>query len=103
MSIESLYKEEVKELTEFLRNDWDDMRDLLEQHGINVANAFLFGYVEEEDDGTEIGVIYTQDIGFQQFKKKSQILKIETAIVERLKNEFPQVAVFEDLATYSSW
>ena len=54
--MDELYKQEVLELTELLKNDeeWEDLRNILIQKGFNLSKTVLVSFVED-DKGNEYG------------------------------------------------
>ncbi|MDQ0638405.1 hypothetical protein QF042_001970 [Pedobacter sp. W3I1] len=51
-----LYKQEIKELTELLRNDWTDVRDIATDNGLNI-DTYLPGFIESTNDKRIISVL----------------------------------------------
>lgn len=96
-----LYKEEVKELTALLKNEWLDLKDLLSLKGIDVDSCYLLGYFET-DNGEEIGLLYTKD-ELKKFEVNKKGINIENVTKEQIKNDFPQIVVLNDLSNYSNW
>jgi hypothetical protein len=95
--MEKLYLKEVYELTDLLRTEWLDIKNKLLENNINADFAYMFGYIEDENDGLRIGLIYTKENGFQKFilqKDKMEIVHVKT---EEIKKEFPQVIVLDKI------
>lgn len=97
-----LYKQEVKELTELLRNEWDDIRNLAEQNDLPSTTTFLLSLIEDEDEN-ETCLFFNTEKGLYLYEKnedKISFKKVESSDVEQ---DFPQVKVVEDLENFDSW
>jgi hypothetical protein len=59
---DSLYQQEVEELTEFVRNDegWADLRNILIEKQFDIPNTWLAAFAEDEDE-MEYGVLVTRE------------------------------------------
>jgi len=97
-----LYKEEVKELTELLRTKWKDIQEIVEKRNLNVSKTYLLGFIESED-GTEIGLFYTEKKDLIRFEKKSNNLDLKIVTRKSIENEFPQVTVIDEIENFENW
>lgn len=68
-----LYKEEILELTELLRNDeeWTDIREILIKKGFDLNKIVLVSFMEDELEN-EYGVIVTNDMIIYEYKRSTQ-------------------------------
>lgn len=59
---ESLYRQEVEELTDFVRSDanWTDLRGILIEKGFNPFDILLVSFIEDENE-MEYGIIVKND------------------------------------------
>jgi hypothetical protein len=80
-----------------LKIEWLDIKDKLLENNVNINSAYLFGYYEDEKDGSEIGLIYTKENEFQRFMIKDSKIEIKNVDKNKIKKEFPQVIVFEKM------
>ncbi|MNK91961.1 hypothetical protein D3C87_1120780 [compost metagenome] len=97
-----LYKHEVKELTELLRNEWDDVRSVAEQNDLPSTTTFLLSFIEDEDEN-ETCLFFNTEKGLYLYEKNEDQIsfkKVESSDVER---NFPQVKVVEDLENFDLW
>ncbi|MFQ9546394.1 MAG: hypothetical protein ACLR02_15415 [Clostridium sp.] len=104
--MDELYKQEVLELTELLKNDeeWEDLRNILIQKGFNLSKTVLVSFVED-DKGNEYGVIVTKDIQIIEYSKLTQheknnidIFKLKNITNEKDKiNKYPQIPIAIDM------
>lgn len=104
--MDELYKQEVLELTELLKNDeeWEDLRNILTQKGFNLNNIVLASFVED-DKGNEYGVIVTKDIQISEYSRLTQNEKnnIDSFKLKDITNEknkidkYPQILVAIDM------
>ena len=102
MVSKELYKEEVKELTELLRTEWQDIQEIVISQNLDVNKTFLLGYVESEDE-TELGLFYTEKKELIRFEKKIDNLDLKIVTREDIKNEFPQVIVLDEIENFNKW
>lgn len=96
-----LYKQEVKELTELLRNEWEDLKFAIEQEGIDTSACILLGYFETEDE-VETGLLWSND-GLKRFEFAEGALNVEDVSKEDVEEDFPQVIVIDDMQNFVSW
>lgn len=96
-----LYKQEVKELTELLRNEWEDLKFAIEQEGIDTSACILLGYFETEDE-VETGLLWSND-GLKRFEFAEGTLNVEDVSKEDVEEDFPQVIVIDDIQNFVSW
>jgi hypothetical protein len=94
---EELYLEEVNELTNLLKTEWLEIKNKLLGNNVNINSAYLFGYYEDEKEGSEVGLIYTKENEFQRFMIKDNRIEIKNVDKNKIKKEFPQVIVFEKM------
>ena len=86
------YKEEIQELTELLNTEWTDLKEMLSNE-LNLDNALLCSYFEDDDEG-EYGVILTKDKQIYQFSIQEEVLEvIKVEHVQNIEEEYPQVIV----------
>ncbi len=90
-----LYKEEIWELTNLLRMELFDIKELLNESWLDVEKIFLIWYFEDEEE-TEYGIIFTNEIiiQFEIYNKKVSLKDITD--LEGIENEFPQIKVAKD-------
>lgn len=73
--LKDLLREEIEELTDLLRNDeddlWTDLQESLRKKGFDPATSLLVSYVEDEEDGTEYGVLVTPDRRVIEFQRNA--------------------------------
>jgi hypothetical protein len=91
-----LYKEEVKELTELMRTEWQEIQEIVKNQHLYISKTFLLGFIESEDD-TEIGLLCTEQKNLLRFEKRSNSLNVEIVTKENIKNEFLQVTVIDEI------
>jgi hypothetical protein len=90
--IQELYRQEVLELTELLNNDWADLRDLFIENKIDLNGAYLAAYLEDEEDGSEHGVLLTADKKILRFVvDDGNMILTPIQKQEDILDEFPQV------------
>lgn len=90
------YKGEIQELTELLNTEWSDLKDTLSEE-LNLDNALLCSYFEDEDEGG-FGVIMTKDKQIYQFfiqEGALEIVKIDN--LQDIEEDYPQVIVALEL------
>ena len=68
-----LYKEEILELTELLRDDeeWTDIREILIKKGFDLHKIVLVSFMEDEVEN-EYGVIITNDMIIYEYERSTQ-------------------------------
>ena len=101
-----LYKQEVLELTELLRDDeeWEDLRDILTEKGFNLSQIVLVSFMQDDEEN-EYGVIVTKDIQIIEYSKLTQheknnidIFKLKNITNEKDKiNKYPQIPIAIDM------
>ena len=102
--MEELYKQEIFELTELLNEEWDDLKSILIQAGIDLRRTALASFMEDEDEN-EYGVLVNKDLKILQYERKTQEAKnnIENfKMFDITENEeelikYPQIAVAIDM------
>lgn len=97
-----MYKQEVKELTELLRNEWDDIRSVAEQYDLPVAATFLLNFVEDEDEN-EICLFFNAAKGLFLYEKNDGVTSFKKVDIHDVERNFPQVKVLDDLENFDSW
>lgn len=95
-----LYKQEVLELTELLRNneEWGDLREILIEKGFNLSQIALVSFIEDDEEN-EYGVIVTKDIKTIEYSRSTQNgknnadnFKIKDITNEKNEiNKYPQI------------
>jgi len=97
-----LYKEEVKELTDLLRNEWPDIQKIATDNGLDISNTYLFSFIESEDDD-ELCLFYEEGKGFFLYEKKDNEITFQSKDKDSLEKEFPQVQTLDDLNNFENW
>ena len=88
----TLYKEEIFELTELLNTEWEDLKEILSEK-IDLENAFLCSYFEDEEGG-EYGIVLTKEKQIYQFSIQEDELAVEQINnIKDIEEEYPQVLV----------
>lgn len=101
-----LYKQEILELTELLRDDedWGDLKEILTNKGFNVSKIALVSFMEDDEEN-EYGVIVTKDIKISEYSRSTQNGKnnIKNFKIKDITNEkdeidkYPQISVAIDM------
>ncbi len=87
------FKLEIEELTDLLRNEWKDLNEVISKH-FDLDQTLLCGYYEDENNGTEIGVLLIDRKKIVRFEFLNNNLKLtEVENAESIINEFPQVTI----------
>jgi len=102
MVSKELYKEEVKELTELLRTEWQDIQSIVKNLNLDVSKTCLLGFIESEDD-TESGLFYTEKKSLIRFERRLTDLDVKIVTKESIENEFPQVIVLDEIESFGDW
>jgi len=100
--MKNLYKEEVKELTNLLRNEWSDIQEILIKQNLFVNNTYLLGFYESEE-GIEYGLFYTEKSELLRFEKSEEKLEVNIVSELSIKSEFPQVVVLDEISDFEKW
>jgi hypothetical protein len=87
----ALDEREVLELTDLLRTEWDDLREALTDGGVVLDGCLLAGYLEDEDDGSEHGVLVRDADDVLQFAVDGTVVTVERVTVAEVRVEFPAV------------
>ncbi len=87
----ALYEEEVSELTELLATEWVDLREALIDSGLVLDGYLLAAHVEDENDGSEHGVLVRAADDVIRFTVDGADVTAEQVTVERIREEFPSV------------
>ena len=98
----NLYKQEVKELTNLLLTEWEDIRNIALDEELNLDTTFLLGFVETEED-EEFGLFYNKQKGLLKFEKTINSVKVTLTTIKEIENDFPQVIVLTDIDNYNNW
>ena len=98
----NLYKQEVKELTNLLLTEWEDIRNIALDEDLNLDKIFLLGFVETEED-EEFGLFYSKQKGLLLFEKNMNSVKVTPTTINEIENDFPQVIVLSDIDNYNNW
>lgn len=71
--MDELYKQEVLELTELLREDedWEDLRGILKVKGFDLNQILLVSFMEDEEEN-EYGVIVTRDLNVSEYSRSTK-------------------------------
>jgi len=86
------YKEEIQELTNLLHTEWTDLKDVLSKE-INMENALLCSYFEDEDED-EYGIVLTKNKQIYEFSIQEGDLEIiEMESNDGIEEEYPQIVV----------
>ena len=99
---ENLYRQEVVELTDFVRNDdsWSDLRGILDKKGFNLSNTLLISFFEDDEE-MEYGVVVTRNKKVFEYSRSTatgennlEHFKINEITFDKNKiNEYPQIHV----------
>lgn len=95
-----LYKQEVKELTEYLRNEWDDVRSVAEQNDLSPMNTFLLGFIDDEN---ETSLFFNLEKGLYLAEKIDDNISFKKVNISDVEKDFPQVQVLNDLENFDTW
>ncbi|SHH60050.1 hypothetical protein [Flavobacterium johnsoniae] len=92
-----LYKQEILELTKFLREEWLDLRELIEESGLNTEELLLICYCEDEND-REFGVLFINENKILEFIVQNNELELKDITnIEGIENEIPQIKIASEL------
>lgn len=92
-SKETLYKQEIVELTELLKSAWHDLRNALIGAKVEIEGSYLAGFMEDEEGGA-YGVILTAEKKIIRFVYKDHAINITPVdSPEEILGEFPQIHV----------
>ncbi len=69
--MDELYYQEVSELTELLREEWDDLREILSAKGFDVSTTVLASFCED-DEGMEYGVFVTSEKRIYEYSRNTE-------------------------------
>lgn len=104
--MDELYRQEVLELTELLREDedWKDLRDILIKKGF-VLNEIVLAAFMEDDEENEYGVIVTPNMKVSEYSRSTKegennIEHFSIKDISSKKNEidkYPQIYVAIDM------
>lgn len=87
----ALYEEEVQELTELLRTERTDLRAALVASGVAIDEYLLAGHVEDEEDGSEHGVLVRAADDVLRFTVDGADVTLERVTVSAAREEFSPV------------
>lgn len=95
-----LYKEEIFELTQLLRNDedWGELRCILTQKGFVLSHIALVEFMEDQEEN-EYGVIVTKDMKVSEYWRLTKDNNIHSFIFKDITNDsgkinkYPQIYV----------
>ncbi len=97
-----LYKEEILELSELLRDDeeWIDIREILIKKGFDMNKIVLVSFMEDEVEN-EYGVIVTNDMIIYEYERSTQrdennidYFKIKDITDDKKeRDKYPQISV----------
>lgn len=94
---ELLDKEEILELTYLLKNEWNRIKNLIEQKNIDVSNCLLVTYMEDENC-VEFGILITKEKEVLKFTIENDVILIEIEKnIQNIQKEFSQVKVGLDI------
>jgi hypothetical protein len=92
-----LYKQEILELTKFLREEWLDLRELIEESGLNTEELLLICYYEDQND-REFGVLFINENKILEFIVQNNELELKDITnIEGIENEIPQIKIASEL------
>ncbi|MGK6342498.1 hypothetical protein ACMGDK_09680 [Chryseobacterium sp. DT-3] len=97
-----LYKQEVKELTELFRTQWDDVRSVAEQNDLSPTTTFLLSFIEDEDEN-ETCLFFNPEKGLYLAEKIESNISFKKVDISDVEKDFPQVEVLNDLENFDSW
>lgn len=99
---DSLYQQEVEELTEFVRtdDDWADLRNILIEKQFNIPDTLLVAFAEDEGE-MEYGVLVTRGKKVFEYSRstadgRNNASNFKTSELTDLNNAFdkhPQVKI----------
>ena len=71
---DSLYQQEIEELTEFVRNDddWADLRNILIEKQFNLLDTLLVAFAEDEDE-MEYGVLVIREKKVFEYSRSTAV------------------------------
>lgn len=97
---EKLYRQEIEELTNFIRNDnsWSDLSNILIENGFNLKDTLLVSFFEDEE--MEYGVIVTRDKKVFEYSRNLEVedevgnvnISEITENIDKI-NEYPQIPI----------
>jgi hypothetical protein len=87
----ALYEQEVAELTELLQTEWADLRAALTSAGVILDGCLLAAHVEDENDGSEHGVLVRAPDDILRFTVDGASVTTERVTVADIRAEFPPV------------
>ena len=101
--MDELYKQEILELTELLREDeeWEDLRNILVKNGFDLNQLLLVSFVEDEEEN-EFGVIVTKDLKAIEYSRSTSDDEENTdsfnskEIISGM-DKYPQISVAIDM------
>lgn len=92
-SKETLYKQEIIELTELLKSTWHDLRNALIGAKVEIEGSYLAGFMEDEEGGA-FGVILTAEKKIIRFVYRDHVINMTPVNTpEEISDEFPQIHV----------
>lgn len=97
-----LYKQEVKQLTDLLRNEWDDIRTVAINNDLDPQDTFLLSFIEDEDEN-ETCLFYQKEKGLFLYEKNNGSISFNQVQQADIENDFPQVQVLNDLENFDTW
>lgn len=107
--VAELYREEIEELTDLLRNDasWEDLRRILRNNGFDLETSLLVACIEGEEEDKEWGVLVTNDKRVIEYERRTTIQQnndasfVATDITHQPKRLADYPSVFVALAQIS--
>ena len=87
------FKLEIEELTELLKDELEDLKNLFISKKINLIDTLLVSYYEDEYGG-EYGLLYNKTENFIiKFEVQNNIISYENVSFDEVSTEFPQILV----------
>jgi len=87
--LDELYKQEILELTELLKNnpEWEDLRNVLSKKGINIKCVALVSFIEDEEEN-EYGILVSKDIKVIQYLRTTKYGDNNFSIIDITNNKY---------------
>ena len=104
--MEELYKQEILELTELLKEDegWEDLRNVLVLKGFDLTQILLVSFMEDEEEN-EYGVIVTKELRVIEYSRSTKngeenIDSFDSKDITNEMNKYPQTLVAIDMINH---
>lgn len=101
--MDELYKQEILELTELLKNDeeWEDLRNILNEQNIDLKHIALVSFTEDEEEN-EYGIIIFKDLKIIEYSRftgygDNNFCIIDITSDKEEINKYPQIGIAIDM------